>query len=978
MSRRVAAAIGPAALSAPQVARRRDVGSPPAARASLSSHTPRLPDGGVGTARATVGGSTAGDAPPRTFEPRRAVVRNPVRRPILRHPKQRMTARSTMRHPSQCGRTVDPLPVRARSATRAGIRLALAALALAVAAPTVIAQIPAPADVFGFEPGADYQLADYTQLAAYYRRLAAASDRVQLQEIGTSTRGRPMFVLFISSPENLARLEHWRSISERLSRARDVTDEQARQLAREGRTILWIDAGLHSSEVAHSQFAPLLAHHMATDDSDETRRFRDDVILLLMPGMNPDGHEIVVDWYRRQRDTPFETTATPDVYHEYIGHDINRDWFMITQEETRHVSRVLYHEWYPQIIFNHHQTAPFPARIFIPPFADPVNPHIAPLVVRGVNMVGEHMAKRIEEEGMPGVVSRMSFTMWWNGGMRTVPYFKNMIGLLSEVGHASATPQFHDPENLPEYFGTGSHRISAREPSVYYTNPWQGGWARLGDAVQYHFVSSLGALDIASRLREDWLFNIYRMGRDAIAAGQSGGPYAYVIPMDETQWDAGEAVNLVNTLRRGGVEVQRATAAFMVNGTRYAAGTYVIPAAQAWRAYVVDLMEPQQHPHMEQYPGGPPQAPYGGLSGWTLPLQMGVRSVRVEQPFTAQLAGVDEAPPPVARAVPAARFGWLLSTRRNEAATAVNRLLAQGERVGRAGVPFQANGRAWDAGTFVVHAGAQTRDRVEALARELGLDFVAANAAPAASLAALRQPRLGLYRSWTANMDEGWTRFVLDQHDFAVETLRDADMRGDLSRFDAIILPDQAPNSILRGHTEDRMPPGFTGGIGDDGVAALRAFVSRGGRVIAFDRAADFAIEHLGLPLQNPVAAVGRDELYIPGSLLRMHVDATHPVAYGMQREGVAFFQESRGFEATDASDAAVEVVARYGARDLLLSGWEIGGQQHVAGLSAVVRAPSGQGDVVLIGFRPQFRAWPAGTYKLIFNSIFGAAADAP
>jgi hypothetical protein len=864
------------------------------------------------------------------------------------------------------------LPDRFRRSRGAARTLLLAAAFATLSATAAFTQtavdIPTPASVFGFEPGEDYKLADYSQLAEYYRRLAAASDRVQLQQIGESTQGRPMFVLFISSPENLSQLERWRSTSERLARARDLTDEQARQLAREGKAIIWVDAGLHSTEVAHSQFAPVLAHHLATDDSEETRRFRDDVVVLLMPGMNPDGHDIVVDWYRRNLGTPFETTSPPSVYHEYVGHDINRDWFMITQEETRNVSRVLYEEWYPQIIFNHHQTAPFPARIFIPPFADPVNPNIPPLVVRGVNMVGEHMAKRLEEENMPGVVSRMSFTMWWNGGMRTVPYFKNMVGLLSEVAHASATPQYHEPDNLPEHFGTGAHRISAREPSVYYANPWRGGWARLGDAVQYHFVSSLGAIDIASRLREDWLFNIYRMGRDAIAAGEAGGPYAYVIPVDDMQWDAGEAVNLVNTLRRGGVEVQRATQAFTAGGTRYAAGSYVIPAAQAFRAYVLDLMEPQEHPHAEQYPGGPPQAPYGGLSGWTLPIQMGVRADRIETPFQVAANAVDVAPPPPAAAPAAAGFGWALTARRNESALALNRLLAQGERVQRAGAAFQAGGRSWDAGTFIVEAGSATRSRLAEVATAVGVEFVPLAARPGVAMTEVRRPRVGLYRPWTANMDEGWTRYVLNEYEYDVVTLRNDDIRaGNLAGLDVVIFTDQNPGSIMTGQA--RAPEGFTGGIGAEGVAALRRYVEGGGRLLAFDAATEFAIQQFGLPVRNAIGGISRNELYIPGSLIRMNVDTQHPIAWGMQAAAAAFFQDSRAFELTQPG--AAEIVASYADSDLLLSGWEIGAEEHVAGRAAVVRAPLGQGDVVLIGFRPQFRAWPTGTFKLIFNSTF-------
>jgi hypothetical protein len=743
--------------------------------------------------------------------------------------------------------------------------------------------------------------------------------------------------------------------------------------------VVWIDAGLHSTEVATTQHVPLLAYHMATDESPETRRIRDDVILILMPQMNPDGHQIVVDWYRRQRGTPFETTSPPVVYHEYVGHDINRDWFMITQEETKHVSRVLYEGWHPQIVYNHHQVAPFPARIFIPPFADPVNPHIPPLVVRGVNMVGEHMAKRLEEEAMPGVVSRMSFTMWWNGGMRTVPYFKNMVGLLSEVGHASATPRYHHPDSLPEYFGTGAHRIPAQEPSVYYANPWRGGWARLGDAVQYHLVSSLGALDIASRLREDWLYNIYRMGRDAIAAGEAGGPFAYVIPVDASQWDRGEAAHLVNTLRSGGVEVERATAAFRAGGRTHAAGSYVVRAAQAYRAYVVDLMEPQRHPHHEQYPGGPPQPPYGGLSGWTLPIQMGVQVHRIDDPFAVTTETVAAPVVPPGSVTGRARFGWLLTPRRNASATAVNRLLQAGARVGLATVPFQAAGRPWERGTFIVEDGPDVRGVVERAAGELGLDFVGVDTPPAAAATPLRRPRIALYRSWTANMDEGWTRFVLGRHEFDVTTVTDAAMRGDLAGFDVVILPHQDARSILQGHATGRMPDEFTGGVGAEGISALRRFVQGGGRVLAFDAATEFVIEQLGLPVENAVAGIDRSELYVPGSLIALELDSDHPVAWGMQREGAAFFQESRAFRAPGqaaAAGVAVETVARYAAADPLLSGWEIGAGQHLGGRAAVVRVEHGSGDAVLIAFRPQFRAWPTGTFKLLFNSIFGAAMD--
>jgi hypothetical protein len=862
------------------------------------------------------------------------------------------------------------MPFRFRA--RAFSVLALA-LFLAPAAPVLGQGVPHPDEVIGFELGSDYRLADLGQLYAYYEALAEASPRVHLTEIGRSVRGEPLHLMFISSEENLARLDHWRSIAQRLARARDLTEDEAKALAREGKAIVWIDSGLHSAEVAHAQHAPLLAHHMATDESEETRRMRDDVILLLMPQMNPDGHTIVVDWYRRVARTEHEFTGTPEVWHEYVGHDINRDWFMLRQPETASVARVLYEAWYPQIVLNHHQHSPFPTRIFIPPFSDPLNPHIHPLVVRGVNMVGEAMAKRFEEREMSGVVSGLTFTMWWNGGMRTAPYFHNMVGILTEVAHRSATPVYHDPEDLPREIRAGSRTLSMVEPSIWYANPWEGGWARLRDAMEYHLQSSLATVDVASRLREDWLFNIYRMGAHQIGEGTSGGPFAYVVDMEE-QWDRGEAVELLNVLRRGGVEVHRATASFQADGRTWPAGTYVAFAGQAFRPHLVDLMERQEHPHREIYPGGPPEPPYGGLAGWTLPMQMGVEVARIEEPFQARVQPVDLVPAPEHRITGSGSWGFVLSEKRSESRILVNRLLGAGERVHWTSGALQAGEAEFGPGAFVVEAGEGTRERLLAAAGELGLEVTALSARPSGDLHSLRVPRLGVYMPWTGNMDEGWTRFLLDKFEFQRDTLRNADLRGDLSAYDVILFADQSAASILNGHRSGSMPDEFVGGVGQEGAENLRRWVEAGGTLVTFDGASDFAIRALDLPLENATAALSREELFVPGSLIRTYVDRTHPVAFGMLEEQAVFYQNSRGFRVQD--DRRVDVVARYADYDLLMSGWEVGAEEHLAGLPAVVRARVGLGQAVLIGFRPQFRTQPSGSFKLIFNAIHGGGVE--
>lgn len=818
------------------------------------------------------------------------------------------------------------------------------------------AAIPHPREVFGFEPGADYRLATNEQIVAYFDRLDAASDRVRVVRIGESVLGRPMILAFISSAANIAALDRWRETAERLARGRGA-EEEARRLAAEGKAVVWIDGGLHATEVAGAQHSPLLAYRVAGEETEEMRRIRDDVILLLMPVMNPDGLDLVADWTARSQGTPWAGSSPPVLYQHYTGHDNNRDWFMITQPETRAVTDVIYNQWYPQIVYNQHQVAPWPARIFIPPFSDPVNPHIPPLVVRGVNLVGDAMGKRFAEEEKPGAISRITFDMWWNGGMRTAPYFHNMVGILTETQHASVAPRCVPRSALPDFIGN----IPAQAPSVFYPDPWLGGCFRLRDAVEYMITGAVAVLDIASELREEWLYNIWRMGADAIAAGNTGEPFAYVVPPE--QRNPGEAVAMLNVLRKGGVEVHRATRQFRAGGETYPAGSYVVFAGQAFRPHLMDLLEKHVYPDMRLYPDGPPDPPYD-VSGWTLPIQMDVRTVRVEDPFpaTAGFEPVAEATVWPGRVEGNARWGWALDPAANASAIATNRLLRAGHAVAIAA------GGLGDAGTIVVRRGSGTADIVQELARELGVTFTGLRSAPA-DLRPLELPRIGLYKSWQANMDEGWTRWILEQYEFPLDTLHDAEIRGaDLSRYHAIILPDQRASSILHGHAPGTRPEELTGGIGLEGMVRLQRYLEGGGRIVAFDGATELLIDQLGLPLRNVVEGLPSDRYFIPGTLLRIDVDTTHPLARGMPEQAAAFFSRSAAF---DVRGGGAEVVARYGDDDdLVLSGWALGADRYVAGRAAAVRVPVGKGDVVLFGFRPQFRAQPRGTFKLLFNAL--------
>lgn len=854
---------------------------------------------------------------------------------------------------------------------------------------TASAQVPHPKDVYGFTPGDDYKLATYNMMLDYYRQLDAASERVQMREIGTSVLGKPLLLLTISSEENLQQLDKWRDMSEKMARAR-IDEMEAQQIAHDGKAIVWIDGGLHATEVAHAQMTSLLAYRVATEETAEMQHIREKTILLLMPVMNPDGLDIVANWYKKNLGTAFETTRPPVLYHHFVGHDNNRDWFMNNMPESFAVTNVLYNEWYPQIVYNHHQSSPTWTRIFLPPFADPVNPNIHPGVTTGVNLVGSAMANRFAMKKMPGVVSNMIFSMWWNGGMRTVPYYHNMIGILTETAHATPSPRFYDPDSMPKMIGSRrAGGMMTNGSNIFYPYPWEGGESRFRDPVRYMLTGSMAVLKVAADLREQFLLNIYRMGRDAIAKGDTDKPYAYVIPRE--QWNRGEDVNLVNILQVGGVEIHRASSDFQAGGKKYPVGSFIIYAAQAFRPYAVDLLERQVYPERRNA-SGQPDPPYD-IAGWTLPMQMGVQVDLISEKFDAKTEPIIGQVVPIAGEVSGKRsYGYLLSHRSNYSARAVNELLAAGDEVYWLAEATRADGHNFEAGTILIKSsGDATKERVEKLAQQLGLDFTSVDKMPNGQHHQLKLPRIGLYKSWVANMDEGWTRWLLRDYAFPLDTLHDADIRkADLSQYHAIVLPDQSASRMLNGHEPGTMPAEFTGGLGLEGTLALKRYAEQGGLLVALDSASDFLIEQFGLPVRNAVENVPSSRFFIPGSLIRLEVETGHPLAYGMPQEAAANFVRSRAFSIVrmDAMGEGgkeklpelpappVEVVARYAKKDILMSGWALGEKRNLAGRAAMVRVPVGKGSAVLIGFRPQFRGQPRGTYKLLFNALHAATLD--
>ncbi len=854
------------------------------------------------------------------------------------------------------------------------VRFALvaASLAAAFAAALATAQAPPPAPraTFGFEPCADYRLATYEQTDAYFRALAANSNgRMRMVDMGPTVQGRTQIMAIVSSAANLARLDAIKATSRALATVREhgavLDDARARELARAGTAVVWIDFGLHSSEVAPAQAAPLLAYDLVTDDSPDMAFIRDNVVLLLVPNMNPDGTTMVADWYREQRGHQWEGTP-PELWHVYAGHDDNRDFYMMTQPESRNTARQLYEEWFPEIVYNHHQSGPFPARIFVPPFDDPMNPNIPPLVMRDVNAVGDAIARRLDEEGKRGAVSRVGFDAWWNGGMRTAPYFHNMVGILTETSHASATPRVYDPREFPETFANGA---STREPSVYYPTPYRGGEWHLRDSCDYIVTASKAVLDIGARRREEWLYDIYRMGRDAIKAHRGE---TYVVPA--AQWDPNSAYKLVDVLQLGGVEIAQAREAFTAGGQHYAAGSFLIPGGQPFEPYVRDLLTPQVYPDMRLYPDGPPKRPYD-ITGWTLPYQMGVRVDHVDEAVI-----VDAAPLPhgglsrtfIKQDLPAGTIA--LDGRSNAAFAAVNARLSAGLPVYRTtGTVTTAEGN-WPAGTFVFPLGPSSRAVFPAPFTPLD-DAAVARLRADGAVWRVRPPRIGVYHAWGGNMDEGWTRWVLEQFDFPYTPVHDADIRagGLRARFDTLVLPDATAQQMIEGLRPGTMPPEYTGGMTEAGVRNLRTFVQEGGTLVALDNAAELAIQALDLPVRDVTAEARPSDFFVPGTILRLRVDPDEPVAYGMPPGAAAFFARSPAFTVT--APGAARIAASYPDTNLLMSGWLLG-EPILRGRAAVVDVPVGRGRAVLLGFRTQHRGQSYGTFKLLFNSLLLGSSE--
>lgn len=777
------------------------------------------------------------------------------------------------------------------------MRVVRLGLLLCAAAWSAFAAVPTPASWFGHEMGADRTVLDWDRVVSYFQALEKNSDRIRVSDLGKSTEGRPFIAAVISAPETVQHLDRYIEIQRKLADPRITPASELDRLAGEGKAIVLITCSMHSTELAATPAAIEFVYKLLTEDKPRYRAILQNTVFLLVPSLNPDGLDMVSAWYRRTLGTRYEGTSPPWLYQKYVGHDNNRDWYIFSQAETRLTVAKLHNVWHPQIVYDMHQQGPRASRMFVPPWMDPIEPNVDPILMQETNMIGTAMAADLTAAGKTGISIYSSYDFWtparhyqaFHGGMR----------ILTEAASARlASPITLTPGDL-DRDGIG---YNARERSWNHLEPWQGGTWRLRDIVDYELIAMESCLYNAAIHRDELLRNFYNIGRRAIARKS---PWGFRIPA--RQRDPGATRKLLLTLQFGMVDIDRA-----------ANGDYVIPMAQPYSGFAKALLERQHYPDLRLYPGGPPKRPYD-VTAHTLPLLMGVDVETLEKPL-------DE---PLERASIPEEVRPALSASDSDAWITVNRAWTSGRPVWRNPAT----------GDFALEEPAPGWKRIE-------------------------RPRLAVYGGLVPSVDEGWTRWILEQFEFAYTSLQDTEVQagGLRRRFDVLVVPDIPASTLANGYKRGSMPEEFTGGLGPKGSEALREFVSAGGTLVFLNRSTAYALEHFGLKAKQVLHDLPTREFYCPGSLLNVRLAPHHPLTLGLPAEIPVWFEHSPAWESADD-------IAKYPDSGLLASGWLLG-EKYLAGRSALVDARLGSGHVILFGMRPQYRAQSYQTLKLFFNAL--------
>ena len=817
--------------------------------------------------------------------------------------------------------------------------------------------VTSPEQAFGFKPGTDRKLADWVQLTAYFKTLSTQSARVRYEEVGKTTEGRPFVTVTISSPENITHLEDYKKIQAQLADPRTTTEEQARELIAKGKTVLVVTCNVHSTEIASSQSASLFAYRLATEDTSEIQNILKNVIIVLVPSLNPDGQQLVVDWYKKYLGTPYEGSNPVVLWHHYVGHDDNRDWSSFTQVETRLAVEKVLNPWHPQILYDIHQMGSYGPRIYLPPWVDPIDPNVDPLLVQSMNALGSNTALEIAETGKQGVLIHGVYDFW--SPLRDYIALHNGLRILTE----SASVNIATPIDIPFSKLDRGIGYDAKVSAWNFPDPWMGGRWTLGDIVAYQQDAFFSIARNAANYRERYLRDTYTLGEHALHPKSS--PYAYVIPADQTDSEA--AARLVNTLITGANEVEQATTDFTADGKHYKQGSYIVKIAQPYGAFAKSILEVQDYPNIPEYPGGPLQRPYD-VTAQTMPLLLGVTAVPVRREFDAAVKFVTRAQAEAGSfKAEQGAHGYAFQDESNSSLYALFSLLKHGLRA------YRIAGAGQQADTIYLPPQKNLAAELTNVAAKFPVQITASGEMPKGPAVEVHLPRIGLYQSWVPSMDEGWTRWIFDQNGIPYTRVVDADIRnGNLNQhLDVIVLPDNAPTAITSGRYGrgeeaggPQVPLEFRGGLGEAGLASLRSFAEAGGTIVALNKASQ-VYTGKNTPVTNALEGLAAKDFYIPGSILQVAVDTSDPLAFGSKPTVPIFFEQSPSFRVSGEAQS----IATYESDKPLLSGWILGGQ-YLRGTSALVNEPAGKGHIILFGFRPQYRAQSEVTYRFFFNAL--------
>jgi Zinc carboxypeptidase len=834
-----------------------------------------------------------------------------------------------------------------------------------------------PDQFFGLTIGADRTLVSYPGVIDYFKYIAGQSARIKLSEEGKSTLNNTMYVAAISSEENIKQLDQLMAINKKLTNPDTLKEGEAKELLKKAKLFVLVTCTIHATEVGSTQFAMLFAHKMATTDDTDLKSYMDDVVVLLMPSINPDGNILVTEWYQKYLGTEYEGSRMPYLYHHYAGHDNNRDFYMMNLSETRVVNNVLHHKYFPQIFLDMHQMGSTGPRMFVPPFKDPLNQNLSPLMIRETDIIGTFMAFKLQEQGKKGVASSYAFDAYWPGGSKNTAWFKNVVGLLTELASAkTASPIYIEPNELR----VRSKGLAEYKAQVNFPDPWKGGWWRLQDIIDYETIAVDALVEISAKNKKSFLTNYYNIGKNNIKLGQTEAPYAYIIPLQ--QWDEPASFRFLQKMEQHGVRIYKLEKDTQIGATSYKKGDFIIPLAQPYRSFVKVMMERQRYPEIKHMRNGPIMEPYDA-AGWTMPMQMGVSSFGINTPLTnVPLVTVKDIQYPGSEISGQGNY-YVLPARFNRSVMVVNRLFKKKVAVYR--YVETSNNPLVAQGDFMVRQDALSKDQMQELLKGTGVQVPLMQLSDIKGLRLLKAPRVGIYQSYRASMDEGWTRLVLDRFQFSYTPLHNKDFKDKhfARKYDVIIFPDMNRNTIVTGLSNSRwarygknLPPQYRGGIGEKGITAIKDLVKEGGTIVLLDSAADLGKKDFSLPFTNVLSDVKSEKFFCPGSLLRIQVDNKDPIAWGMQKDNFIYFSRSPAFRTLMPVMQHIDrrVIASFSNEGPhLLSGYLKGGK-YLNRAVTTIRFNYHKGNVIVLGGRVQHRAQTYGTFKFLFNSLYYAS----